>query len=387
MSFSEPFLTLPPSQKRAYIFGRILLYTICTTLALWFALRIIFPTLPFSFNFKTPQSTKNTFLDPRRATDQSPLLNGKLEEKQTLIGNFDSPGTFSRLRVSLTLNKKSAEPSELQASLSRSYRSFFLPIDGIPVASFEHPPLYQDQNGIYYAEENGALKRFVSPAAYLSRYPASFALPLSSSLARSLPLSEEWIGFRVGSLVSFADGVYLVVSEQEIRPFGDPNIFLSLGYRFKDVIPAHEEEIGIYKRGRIILYGAPQSDGTLFYDTDSGAYLIRENKKLRPITSPEYRKFLLTQITPLEVSLASRNTTLSCTPTPSWFGKKYTCDIPEASLSAQFGSAFQFFLRSDTNIDIDTLTVSLITDRTSDNFRLFAHQIRLRLMNRLGLSQ
>lgn len=387
MSFAEPFLPIPQAEQRRYTFLRIALYLVCFSLALFFALRIIFPTLPFSFNFRTPQSTKNTFLDPRQASNQAPLLNGKIDAHQTLIGNFDSPGTFSRIRITLTLNKKSAPASDLKASFSRSYRAFFLPIDGIPVATFEHPPLYRDQHGIYYAEENGVLKRFVSTQAYLSRYPESFALPLSSSLSASLPVSEEWIGFRIGSLISFADGIFLVVNEHEIRPFGDPGIFLSMGYHFEDVIPAHEEEIGIYKRGRILLYGAAQSDGTLFRDTDSGTLLIVDQQQLRPITSPEYRKFLTEHATPLSVSLAARNQTLSCIPLASWYRKSLICDIPESTLPSDWGTAFQLALRSNTAIDIDTLTVSLITDRTPHNFRLFASQIKSRLLNRFGLGE
>lgn len=388
MSFTEPFGPVPPQEKRRYLISRVLLYTFCFSLAFFFALRIIFPTLPFAFNFRTPQSTKNTFLDPRQLSDQTPLTNGKIAAKQTLIGNFDSPGSFSRIRISFDLSEKSAEASHLKASIARSYRSFFLPIDDTPVASFEHPPLYRDQEGIYYAQDNGSLKRFASTRAYLSRYPEAFAVPLASSPAETLPVSDEWIGWRVGSLISFADGVFLVTSEHEIRPFGDPEIFLSMGYRFEDVIPAHEEEIGIYERGRILLYGAAQSDGTVFRDTDSGVYLIVHGQRLRPITSPEYRDFLIAQTHPIEASFDARARNLTCLPVATWWSStRYACDIPESSLPSDFGSAFQLALRSEAPIDIDLLTVSLITDRTPDNFQLFASQIKTRLLSRFGIEE
>ncbi|MBP5993838.1 MAG: hypothetical protein KA731_02920 [Candidatus Moranbacteria bacterium] len=388
MSFAEPFCPIPPQERRCYLISRVVLYILCLALALFFALRIIFPTLPFGFNFRTPQSTKNTFLDPRQLSDQTPLQNGKIAADQTLIGNFDSPGTFSRIRISFDLSQKSGEAARLKASISRSYRSFFLPIDDTPVASFEHPLLYQDQEGIYYAQDGGSLKRFVSTRAYLSRYPASFAVPLAASLAETLPVSDEWIGFRVGSLISFADGIFLVTSEHEIRPFGDPGIFLSMGYRFEDVIPAHEEEVGIYERGRILLYGAAQSEGTVFRDTDSGVYLLVHGQRLRPITSPEYRDFLITSTHPIEASFDARAINLSCLPTAVWWSAtRYTCDIPESSLSSDSGSAFQLALRSEAPIDIDTLTVSMITDRTSANFRLFGSQIKTRLLSRFGIGE
>lgn len=388
MSFAEPFCPIPPKERRFYLVSRVILYILCLAIALFFALRIIFPTLPFAFNFRTPQSTKNTFLDPRQLSDQTPLLNGRIAADQTLIGNFDSPGTFSRIRISFDLSQKSGEASRLKASIARSYRSFFLPIDDTPVASFEHPLLYRDQEGIYYAQDGGSLKRFVSTRAYLSRYPEAFAVPLTASLAETLPLSDEWIGFRVGSLISFADGVFLVTSEHEIRPFGDPEIFLSMGYRFEDVIPAHEEEVGIYERGRILLYGAAQSDGTLFRDTDSGVYLLVHGQRLRPITSPEYRDFLITQTHPIEASFDARAINLSCIPVAVWWRTDhYTCDIPESTLSSGSGSAFQLALRSEAPIDIDLLTVSLITDRTPENFRLFGSQIKTRLLSRFGIGE
>lgn len=386
MSFLEPFFPIPKTKRRSYLIGRVCLYATCILLAYLLALSFLFPVVPFSFNFRTPHSTKNTFLDPRSAPDQSSLTNGKIAGGQTLIGNFDRPGTFSRIRISFNLEKKSAAPTKIKASIARSYRAFFLPISSTPISSFEHPTLYRDTAGIYYSADQGMLKRFVSTAAYLSRYPKSFALPLDSSSASSLPIAPEWIGFRVGSLLSFADGIFLVVSEDEIRPFGDPDIFLSFGYRFEDVIPAHEEEIGIYKRGRILLYGNSQSDGTLFRDTDSGAYMIVNHNTLQPITSPEYRDFLLDRVSPINVSLAARNTDFSCVPQTSLIGKTYTCDIAPGALPTNFGSAFQLSLQNDSEntIDIRSFTVSLITDQTRENFLLSASQFKSRFLDRFG---
>lgn len=388
MSYSEPFFAIPASERRYYLIGRLFIFISFLSLILFFALRIIFPTLPFAFDFHTPQSTKNTFLEPRRASDQSPITNGKIDAREALIGNFDGQGTFSRIRISFDLDKKSGGAMNPKATVSRSYRSFFLPIDDIPLSSFEHPPLYRDKDNIYYMQDGDTLRRFVSARAYFSRYPESFALPLSSIADNNLPVSEDWVGFRVGSLLSFGDGVFLVTGEHEVRPFGDPEIFLSMGYRFDDVTPVNEEEIGIYKRGRILLYGAAQPDGTVFQDIDSGVYLIVENRKLRPITSPEYRKFLSERTAPIEVSLSSRNTSLSCTLSSSWLDKKhYTCDIPERDLSPRFGSAFQITITSGSSIDIGALNISLITDRTHANFLLFASQMKSRILNRFGIGQ
>ncbi len=390
MSFCEPFFPIAKAQRRIYLLGRVLLYTLSIFLIFSFVSRIIFPTIPFSFNFNTPQSTKNTFLEPRNSINQSAINNGTISGNQALVGNFESPLDFSSIRISFDLSKKLPANSQFKASLSRSYRSFFFPIDETPIASFEHPPLYRDAEGIYYAEMDGKLKRFVSTEAYLSSYPESFATPLPLGATQSLDFSSDWIGFRSGSLISFADSVFLVTSANEIRPFGNPDILLSMGYRFDDVLPVHEEEIGIYKRGRALRYGAPQSDGTLFQDKDSGAYLLVQNQKLRPITSPEYRKFILEQTTPIAASLSSRNIVLSCTPISFWYRKNtFTCDIPQNTLSGEFGSTFQLSLKNnlpDVPVDLSTITVSLISDKTNDNFILFANQMYSRLLIRFGLA-
>lgn len=161
-----------------------------------------------------------------------------------------------------------------------------------------------------------------------------------------------------------------------------------MGYRFEDVITAHEEEIGIYTRGRILLYGASQAEGTVFHETDSDTYLIVSDRTLKPVTSPEYRRFLIERTTPIDVSLAARKKSFSCIPKRPWYQKTFTCEIPQNELESTFGSAFHLALKNnstDTPIDIDTLTVSLITDRTHNNFLIFLSQIKSRILNRFGL--
>ncbi len=72
MSFLEPFFPIAKTERRNYLLGRALLYSLCLFVVLSFVSRIIFPTIPFSFNFNAPQSAKNTFLDPRNAGNQAP---------------------------------------------------------------------------------------------------------------------------------------------------------------------------------------------------------------------------------------------------------------------------------------------------------------------------
>src|SRR3990167_3986739 len=333
MLFASP-VAIPKEWQSRY---RILRAILCAAVILFviiFALRALFPTLVFSFNFKTPSSSKNKLLDPR-SPDTTPRTNGKIEAGGTLVTDVGVIGDLSQAAATLTLEKKSALPDTLAFSLRRSYRSFFLPT-GSPITSFPKESLYRI-DATYYALRSGTLYPFVSDNAYLSRYPDAFAQPENKDFLTWYPVSEEWIGFRVGSVVSFADGVFLIASDTEMRPVGSADIFLALGYRFEDVRPASEEELGIYKRGRIFLLGSRHPDGTLL---------------------------------------------------PGLFGQTFACTTPLDALSAQSGPDFEISIsQGNTDIDINTLQVSFDTKKSTKNMLFLLSQIKERILSRFGVNR
>lgn len=380
-----PNLPIPAHLKRAYQIARVILYVFVITGTTLFTLQILFPTFVFTFNFQTPNSSGNTLLDPHSQTN-APATNGKIEKGGTLTTTASVVGNFSRADISLTLEKKSATPKTLEVSLQRSYRDFFLPT-GSPITTFPRESLFRI-DGTYYALRDGTLYPFVSDNAYLSRFPDSFALPQNKELLTQYPVSENWIGYRVGSMVSFDNGVFLITSDAEMRPIGSAEILLSLGYRFEDVRPVSEEEIGIYKRGRIILLGALHPDGTLFFDQDTNTYYLTENNFKRPITDTTYRDFIVSKQTPIVVSSGASKEQVSCQLTPGFFGQSFSCQTPISTLPTQFGSDFEVTLsKNDTPINIRTLQVSLETEKSKQNMLTLLSQIKQRFLSRFGASQ
>lgn len=380
--FPAPPVAIPQIWQSRYRILRAILYALVISIIIAFALRTIFPTLTFSFNFKTPGSSKNNLLDPR-SPDATPRESGKIETDGTLITNAGIVGDFSQVNVSVTLEKKSAVPESLAFSLRHSYRSFFLPT-GTPVTSFPEESLYKIDD-TYYALRDGILYPFVSGNAFLSRYPDDFAKPADKDFLSQYPISEEWLGFRVGTMVSFADGVFLIMSDTEMRPVGSAYIFLALGYRFEDVRPASEEEIGIYKRGRIFLLGAQHPDGTLFLDHDTDTYYLVDSGFKRPLVDIRYRDFVLKQQTPIIVSSQASKQHIDCTLLPGIFGQTFACTAPLNTLRSDNGSDFEISInKGNADIDMSTLQVSFDTKKSTKNMLTLLSQIKQRILSRFG---
>ncbi|OGI21213.1 MAG: hypothetical protein A3J06_00485 [Candidatus Moranbacteria bacterium RIFCSPLOWO2_02_FULL_48_19] len=384
MLFASP-VAIPKEWQSRY---RILRAILCAAVILFviiFALRALFPTLVFSFNFKTPSSSKNKLLDPR-SPDTTPRTNGKIEAGGTLVTDVGVIGDLSQAAATLTLEKKSALPDTLAFSLRRSYRSFFLPT-GSPITSFPKESLYRI-DATYYALRSGTLYPFVSDNAYLSRYPDTFAQPENKDFLTRYPVSEKWIGFRVGSVVSFADGVFLIASDTEMRPVGSADIFLSLGYRFEDVRPVSEEELGIYKRGRIFLLGSRHPDGTLLLDRDTATYYLVDGGFKRPLLDAPYRDFIAKQQAPISVSSQASEQHADCTLLPGLFGQTFACTTPLDALSAQSGPDFEISIsQGNTDIDINTLQVSFDTKKSTKNMLFLLSQIKERILSRFGVNR
>jgi len=229
------------------------------------------------------------------------------------------------------------------------------------------------------------LHPFVSEQAYLSRHEFSDAIVAEKTLLTQSPASDDWIGFRIGSLVSFADGIFVIVSDTEMRPIGSAEIFLGLGYRFEDVIPGSEEEIGIYKRGRIFLLGDTHPDGTLLLNTDSQEYFLVNQGFKRPITDQDYLSFLLEHVSPITVSGEASRLSASCDLMPASFGRTFSCTAPINTLTTGHGNDFEIRLSDgDTDIDINSLTLFLETGTNSRNMMTILSQIKQRLISRFG---
>jgi len=372
---------LPSRLQTVYQSIRILLYLSLFIGIALFALKLFFPTFSFKYNFRVSNSS-NTLSAPY-SEKRTPANNGKIISSGALITSASVSGTFSSLTAHLTLEKKSALPENFSVVIRRSYQSFFLPT-GMPITSFPEETIYKIAD-TYYALKDNTLYLFVSPSAFLSRYTESMAHEENESFLTAHTLSEEFIGYRVGSLVSFADGVFIITSETDMRPIGNAETLLTLGYRFEDVLPASEEEIGIYKRGRIILLGAIHPDGTLLFDQDTNTYYLIDKGFKRPIEDSVYLNFLKEKQMPVLVSSFASAKQVSCALRPGLLGQSFSCDASIDTLTSGFGNDFILSIQdNDIDIELQTLDVSFKTKQSKDTILLTLSQIKQRLISRLG---
>ncbi|MFA9262362.1 MAG: hypothetical protein ACEQSB_03340 [Undibacterium sp.] len=377
-----PFAPIPHSLEPIYRKLRITLFVLLFAGGLGFAYTFIFPTITTSFDFRNPKSSKNQIFDPR-SSDGAARTNGKTVPAENLIVNTSPIGDFSTLSISLDLEKKSATPAAIDIRIRRNYRAFLFPL-GEPILGFESRSLYRIDD-TYYELRDKVLYPFVSAAAFHSRFPEEAALAESREWREQYAVSNEFIGFRIGSLVSFADGIFIITSEHDMRPIGSAEIFLALGLHFEDVIPGTEEDLGIYKRGRIFLLGAPHPDGTLFQDRESSAYYLIENGMRRPVLPGPYLTFLLTRIHPVLATSPNEAMEARCTALAGLLPRTLDCTTPLDSLTPSIGSDYEITLSgSETTIDIATRSLDFSTRLDTANGKLLLSKVKERLLNRFS---
>ncbi len=379
-----PFAPIPAHLEPVYRKLRITLWVAIAVAGMAVAYTFLFPTISTTFDFRNPKSSRNQIFDPR-SVDGLARTNGKLETGGVLIANTSPLGDFSHLSVGIDLEKRSESPSHITVTVEKNYRAFLYPV-GEPVRDFPAAELYRTDDGTVYLLQDGTLRRFVSDAAFLSRYPADMARDVTSDFLARYPIASDFVGFHVGSLISFADGVYIVTSETEIRPIGSAEIFLALGYSFEDVIPVSEEDLGIYKRGRIFLMGAPHPDGTLFEERESGRLYLIDNGLRRLIADGRYQDFLRTRIHPILALESDSQRFARCDAIAGLLPRALDCDINLDTLSGSLGPDYAIRLSgNDVDIDITSLSLAFGTRLDIANAETLAAKVKARILTRFGL--
>lgn len=377
---------LTPQQRRLYRQLRALLWIGILTGATLFGLSVLFPRITQSFDFSNPGALRNTIVSPR-APDGSPLTQGKVAAAGTLIANTSLLGDFSEATVGFTLTSHSLLPSTVTATIRRGYQATRLPL-GPPITSTPQAEIFL-VDGTYYQLNHQTLTPFISEAAYHSRFPNDQSVTRSdNSLFDRYPRAKEPIGFRIGSLLAFDVGVFVVTSETEIRPVISAETFLALGYHFQDVIPVSEEELGIYTRGRIIVLNTPHGDGTLFHDVDTNELWMVEQGTRRVITDQGYRDFLLTKQTPIETRLSDTVRSVTCKLQASFWPRQYHCSAELTPLNQNLGFDYELTLTStESGFEMDSLDLAFNTHVTLENARTLGAKVKQRILARFGLAQ
>ncbi len=380
-----PFTSIPKALEPSYRKLRFTLWILLLVIGTGIAYGFLFPTIETTFDFRNPKSSRNQIYDPRSESN-APRTNGKLEVDGTFVADTSPLGDFSHLSVGIDLEKRSLSPNRMGVEIRKGYRAFRYPI-GEPVTNFPAAELYRITDTTYLLRD-GALHRFVSEAAFRSRYPADMASEASTEFLGRYPIASDFIGFRVGSLISFADGVYIVTSETEMRPIGSAEIFLALGYSFDDVIPVNEEDLGIYKRGRIFLMGAPHPDGTVFQEHSSGQVFIIDSGRRRPIAQGSYRDFLLSHLHPIAASEATDSAVARCDAAAGLLPRALDCTAELERLSQSIGPDYEIRLTgNDVDIDIASLTLAFSTRLEARNAETILAKIKERIFARFGLRE
>jgi hypothetical protein len=442
-------LNLPHPWNDRYRKARTALLVAYLATAGYFAFVLLFPAQDFHFDFHNPLASKNTILRPRTG-DGTPVANGRVPAETPLVFDTALQGSYSHATLTFDMEKDAAPLERAQVSVRKSYRAFLYPkglpamfptgtllrnhdvyfivdetgsrirlasLEGVRALGYDPQAFLEvsdqelslnpeavfptDQNRVRPTYENGTLFRinetyyqllegrlhpFVSENAYLTRYARGQAVPQNPDLLQQYPVSEEWLGFKSGSLLAFADGVF-IVDGREVSPIGSATIFEAFGFSWNDVIPASEEEMGIYERGKIFLTGNAHPDGTVFVDTDTGKHFLIQDGQRREITGEKLLAVLLGSRRPVPASEKALDVQASCSLAKVLLFKAYACDVPLAAFESLPGNTFEF--RSGFTPETDIRTAQVVFETAVDRRNLYysLSQIKQRILLHYGYGQ
>ncbi len=373
---------LPKEDVRSYRAISFIFYILFIVIIISGALSFLFPYQRYAFDFNNPDATKNNLFEPHLG-NFSPVEKGKVPANDTFSAYANNPQVLESGDV--TIIPSDASESEhlegLQVEIRKGWAATFFPVtDPLDIPEIR----LVSHRGNFYEDRNSTLYPLVSEAAAKSWLPEERITEISDPVFESMTLDEELIGFRPGSLLAYADGVFFVTEEGTIRPFGSAEVLLRSGYSFDHIIPASGEDVGIYKRGKIILPGELHLGGTLFKDTDSQELFLFQNKRLRPL-SKDYGNFLSSRNDVVSFSKGTENQIASCTLSKKLFQKAYACEASLLSLKGT-GNDYQIALTSAAKeTDIQALQAGLQSSRQQDNARATFRSLMTRILERIGL--
>ncbi len=433
-------ITSQTKWRRIYLISRALLYGLSLILALLLVYQILFPEISLSFFFNDPKSLKNTLVSVRTAT-QKPLENGLVKSKEKLAFNANPLGDFEDATLKITTVKNSNALTNAAVKIRKTYSAFFYP-EGLPLgfadgsllsangnyylisdgmahqfisvsaltqlgftevtflkispedlrfnpkgADIANAKTYPDATliatgGKYYQFKTGQLLPFLSEKAFLSRYPATQAIPKDENFLKDKTISENAIGFADGTLVSNDQSVFILTGGKSY-PFADSATFVAMGFDWKDVLPVTAAEINTYARQKQFTVNQLHPNGTLFLDEQTKNYFLLEEGIRRLISSPlvahTYSKNL-----PILVNSQSLEKSISCqlTKTPLTF-RTFGCELNLSPLKDFPGNDYQFEITFPNDVNLltahtifytkfgqaSTLTsLSLIKTRLQNNY-------------------
>ena len=373
---------LPKQDLRLYRVFSILLYTLFLGVLIYGTLSFLFPYQRYTFDFNNPDATKNNLFEHHLKSRSFPEK-GKVPANEQLFFYANNPQVLESgdIHITLTNPSQSKTLTGTVVTVRRGFAATFFPQGERLNTPARNIVEYQ---GNFYDWQDTTLFPFVSQAAAESYLPKEHIQSIPESLFAGLTKSEELIGFRPGTLLAYADGVFFVTEEGTIRPFGSAEVLLRAGYSFNHVISASGEDVGIYKRGKIILPGELHLGGTLFFDTDTEQTFLFQDKTMHPLT-PAYADFLRSKNDTITFSSQATRKETTCTLETTWFRQNLRCSLDVTVLHGP-GNDYQFALSAvPEETDFKTIELGLQSSRKPENARATLRSLSNRILERLGL--
>lgn len=379
----EKMLKLDPIWQKRYKLSRIGIYVVfslCLLLAIYL---ILFPSAKFVFSFKNPDSSKNTVIDPRNGREEA-VRDGNVPTDDRLVFDAALTGDFSKAEITYVLSEKSSDIAEGKVTVRKSFRSFFYP-EGEKIDKVENPELFKVGND-YYQLISGMLHKFVSEKAYLSKYSAEQAFVRDEIFLKIYPISQDFLGYRDGSLLSSGVSVN-VVSGNKIWPINNPKTFQSMGWDWNDVIPADGEEIAIYQKEKLFTLKTPHPDGTVFTDKETGKYYLISGGAKHELVGRDVIDFY-SKTNPILVEEKNLRFKEGCDLTEAFgLSKKYRCDILISGINDLSGNDFEFESSFGDDVDVQDISVTFKKELTWKNLRSSLITLINRTLTNYGQTQ
>ncbi len=312
-------------QKR-YRLVQFSVYFIFILISFCLVYLVLFPSKTFVFFFETPLASKNTVIEPRDYQNKS-YKNGKIENGELIFDTAlaSTDGSFSKIKVSLILEKDSA-PIEKSGGVSarKSYRSFFYP-DGSPAAA---------------------------------------------------GMSQNSAEFRSGSLLSNGDSVYIIDGDAA-RPIDNEITFQSMGFNWDDVTRVSSEQISAYRKGKLFTVASPHPSGTVFSGQASGKYYLIDDSAKHEIAGSEIIASYLSQ-NPIIVSEKSLEIENGCDLKKdlSIFDNSYGCFFSIENMNELLGNDYQYKINLNSGVKIKEAQVTFGKSPNTKNWKLTLSNIK-----------
>lgn len=344
---------LDPNIYKTYKKLQKLLYLAAIIAAAYFAYLVLFPSAYFTFAFNTPDSLKNTVINPRDSEGKY-ADHGKVDANGKLVFDTALVGNYGKAQIELTMDKQSDSPENMEIQAKKSFQAFFYP-EGTPI-DLKSAEVFK-VNGDYYMLSDGKLKKFLSQNAYLSQYDESQAMLKDPSFLNKYPLDENMIGYADGTLLSYGISAF-IVSSGKLLPINNTVTFTAMGYNWNDVKQASADEISFYEKDKLFTISSPHPNGTIFTTTGTKKSYLVENGTKRLFPNSEILKSWQ-KTSPISVSEKSLDVSEKCELSKETLSlRTYACDVPLSKFGDLIGKDYEFYLNPGKNIKIDTINVT-----------------------------